>query len=404
MTAGPDPRVTVVGAGIIGVCVAYELQRRGARVTLIERDEPGRGASYGNSGAISEGSVMPLATPSVIAKAPGMLLDPRSPLHVPLGYLFRALPWLARFAAAARASEIERISRALHALHQQAVEHHLALAADIGAAELVVRRGHLHLYPDAAALAADQASWDLRQRFGIAFERLDRAGVEALEPAIAPRYQVGMFLRDHAMVVNPLRYVHKIAEAFEERGGCLVRDEVRAIRPRPAGGGWQISTAAAQRDADHVVLAAGVWSTTLLAPLGLFYPLESQRGYHTMFLGVPAPVSRTVVLTDHKIFATPMEEGLRAGGMVDIAGLKRPPDMRRAAWIAGLARESIRGLDGAVERVWMGHRPCFPDTLPRVGAAPKLPGLWLAFGHGHLGLTDSANTARQIAAELLAQR
>ncbi|MFT4099459.1 MAG: FAD-dependent oxidoreductase [Burkholderiaceae bacterium] len=394
------PRVTVVGAGIIGTCVAYELQRRGAEVTLIERDEPGRGASYGNSGAISEGSVMPLATPSVIAKAPAMLLDPNSPLRVPLGYLFRALPWLARFAAAARPAEIERISRALHALHRQAVEHHLALAADIGAAELVVRRGHLHLYPDAQALAGDQASWELRRRFGIAFERIDRAGIEALEPAIAPRYQVGMFLPDHAMVVNPLRYVQKLAAAFESRGGRLARDEVRALRPHPDGG-WQID-AAARRDADHVVLAAGVWSATLLRPLGLSYALESQRGYHTMFVGMPAPISRTVVLTDHKIFATPMEEGLRAGGMVDIAGLRRPPDMLRAARIASLARESVLGLDGALERVWMGHRPCFPDTLPRVGQAPGLPGLWLAFGHGHLGLTDSANTARQIADELLA--
>jgi D-amino-acid dehydrogenase len=403
--------VAVIGAGIVGTCIAHALAEAGASVLLIDRDEPGRGASYGNSGAISTGSVAPVAMPGVIASAPKMLLDRKSPLHVPLAYLPRALPWLARFALAARPREIDRISLELAQLHRGAVEHHMALAAAIGAPELVVRRGHLHVYPDAKALDKDAPSWALRERHGIGAERLDRHAISDLEPAIAPRYTVGMFLADHAMVVNPFGYVQAIVADFTRRGGSIVRDDVRALTPGGAGSDrplpdkaprvWTIHGSQGSYDAHHVIVAAGAWSLSLVQPLGVRVALESQRGYHTTFKGVRSPVSRTVVLADQKIFATPMQDGLRVGGTVEIAGLRRAPDMRRAKRLAELARGAFSGLEGAEEVVWMGHRPCLPDSLPRVGPVAGHPGLWLAFGHGHLGLTDSANSARTLRAQLM---
>ena len=142
----------------------------------------------------------------------------------------------------------------------------------------------------------------------------------------------------------------------------------------------------------------------MLAPLGVRLALESQRGYHVQFEGARDIVSRTVVLADRKIFVTPMEEGLRVGGTVEIAGLDAPPDARRAAILERIARESFPALKGAPARTWMGHRPCMPDSVPVVGPAPRHPGLWLAVGHGHLGLTDSLNTAQRIADGLLGNR
>jgi D-amino-acid dehydrogenase len=132
--------------------------------------------------------------------------------------------------------------------------------------------------------------------------------------------------------------------------------------------------------------------------------LESQRGYHLQFQGGHGVVSRTVVLADRKVFVTPMEDGLRVGGTVEIAGLDAPPDERRAAVLGRIARETFRGLDALPTRMWMGHRPCMPDSVPVVGAAPRHPGLWLATGHGHLGLTDSLSTAQRIADGLLGLR
>ncbi|HET6599528.1 MAG TPA: FAD-dependent oxidoreductase, partial [Burkholderiaceae bacterium] len=204
-------------------------------------------------------------------------------------------------------------------------------------------------------------------------------------------------------IVNPLRYVQAIARAFTGRGGDVRRAQVESLAPL-AEGRWQLEvnerTAAALPAFDRVVVAAGAWSGRLLKPLGVRLALESQRGYHVQFEGARNTVSRTVVLADRKVFVTPMEQGLRVGGTVEIGGLERPLDARRAALLERFARETFPGLDGIEAAQWMGHRPCMPDSVPVIGPCAEPPGLWLAVGHGHLGLTDSVNTAERIAEQM----
>jgi D-amino-acid dehydrogenase len=206
-------------------------------------------------------------------------------------------------------------------------------------------------------------------------------------------------MADHATILHPFRYVQAIARAFVAQGGEVVRGEVLSLAPQD--GGWLLKLADGERSFDHAVVAGGAWSRALLDPLGIHLKLETQRGYHVQFTGGGQSVSRTVVLADRKVFVTPMEEGLRVGGTVEIAGLKRAPDMRRAALLERFARETFAGLEHLPAKPWMGHRPCMPDSVPVVGPAPGLRGLWLAVGHGHLGLTDSINTGARIASQLL---
>jgi len=394
--------VAVIGAGIIGACIAHALAKRGAQVSLIDRDEPGRGCSYGNSGAISPGSVAPVAMPGILASVPGMLLDEESPLFLPLIYLPRALPWLLRFVASANPGQVEVSAQKLSALHAGAVDKHLALAGEVGVPEIILRRGHLHLYPDDAALAKDGRGWRMREAYGYKFKRMDRDGILAMEPNVGPRYNVGIYLDDHATILNPLRYVQAIVRAFAANGGSVQRGNVNSVAPAPAGH-WQLDAQGASGTFDHVVVAAGAWSRRLLDPLGIHVPLESQRGYHAQFPGASQTVSRTVILADRKVFVTPMEEGLRVGGTVEIGGLQRPPDMRRAAVLERIVRETFAGLDGIEPTRWMGHRPCMPDSVPVVGPAEGNPGLWLAVGHGHLGMTDSIATGERISGMLIRQ-
>lgn len=395
------PAVAVIGAGIVGASIALALRKRGAQVLLVDRDEPGRGCSSGNSGAISVSSVAPLAMPGVLASVPRMMLDDASPLYLPWRYAPRALPWLARFVAAARPAVVQASAARLAALNAGALEAHEAMTRELGVPELFLRRGHLHLYPDESSLAKDAAGWRLREAAGHRVERLDRAGIEALEPAVSDRYRIGLFLAGHATILDPLRYVQAMARAFAAAGGRIARAEVAGLAQRQ--GRWQLRAAGAAqgREFDHVVVAAGAWSGRLLAPLGVRLALESQRGYHVQFAGGREAVSRTVVLADRKVFVTPMEEGLRIGGTVEIGGLAAPPDERRAAVLARIARESFRGLQDLPAQTWMGHRPCMPDSVPVIGPAPGHTGLWLATGHGHLGLTQSLGTASRIADALL---
>ena len=160
---GESPTIAVIGAGIVGTCVAYTLARSGAQVTLIDRDEPGQGASFGNSGAISPGSVAPLAMPGVVKTVPGMMVDPESPLFLPPGYLPRALPWLMAFVASSSPERVAQTGVKLADLHRGAIAAHEAMTREVGVPELFMRRGHLHLYPDEAALAKDAGGWKLRE-------------------------------------------------------------------------------------------------------------------------------------------------------------------------------------------------------------------------------------------------
>src|SRR6185369_15883740 len=144
--------IVVVGAGIVGVCTAWHLQRRGAAVTLIDRDEPGRRCSYGNAGALSFGSVAPLAMPGVTRDALRMLLDPAAPLRIPVSYLPTAAAWLWRFVGAAREDEVRRIATVLSNLLTDSIEQHVEMLRAVGASDLVGRTGQLYLYPDESAL------------------------------------------------------------------------------------------------------------------------------------------------------------------------------------------------------------------------------------------------------------
>lgn len=402
----PAHPVVVIGAGFVGACIAYELRKAGWQVLLVDRDEPGMGASFGNSGAISPGSVAPVGMPGVVSSVPGMLLDREGALRLPLGYLPKALPWLLQFVAASRPARVEAIAARLAQIHDGALEAHRILTKEVGVPELFLQRGHLHLYTSPAARESDSAGWALRERYGYAFERVDREAIVALEPRLSVRYPAGVFVADHATICHPHRYLQAIVSAFVEHGGKVRRFAVRRLERHTQG--WCVLGAGISEPdtpiiASHVVVAAGAWSRSLLDPIGLRLPLESQRGYHLQFANAAGLISRTVVLVERKVFVTPMEPGLRVGGMVEIGGLNRPPDpvcfevLRRVVNEAFASPQDHALLNSSACSQWMGHRPCMADSVPVIGAAPGYPGLWLAVGHGHLGVTNSVGTGRMIA-------
>jgi len=399
-----QPRILVVGAGIVGLALAWRLQGQGAVVTIVDPAPPGEGgASFGNAGAISASSIVPLAMPGLLRQVPGMVLDPAAPLHVPASYWLRALPWFLRFLAAARPEAVERAAAALDSLLHLAMDQHLTLAAEIGAPELILPRGQLYLYRGAEQFTKDKAGWELRRAHGIRMEMLDRAGILALEPAVGDGYTVGAFLPDQGHCIAPHRYAQAIARAFQRIGGTVLQDRIRALTVADG-----VATGAqgeqAHHAADQVVVAAGAWSAALLAPLGHRIPLESQRGYHIDLPASGIAISRPVVPADRKVFITPMENALRVAGTVEFGGVHRAPTARRAALLQNdLAAVFPQANCEGVQGFWMGHRPCLPDSLPVIGPSERVRNLWLAFGHGHLGLTGSAPTAAMLAPCILRQ-
>lgn len=400
MQADRTAQAIVVGAGIVGLSTAYQLARRGWSVRVIDRGEPGEGCSAGNAGCISTCSMVPLAMPGVLKQTPRMLLDPSGPLSVPPSYWLAAAPWLRQFVQAASPGRVPAIARALHRLVGPALDRHRDMAVALGAASLIRDLGQLHVYPDERYLRQDAGGWALRAEYGVAMQRVDAGQIRELEPQISPAYRVGYFLPGLAAVINPLRYAQTIAQSLRQHGVTIERGEVAGLIAEAGrvtgvqlGGGER-------RQAGHVVVCAGAWSTRLLAPLGYRIPLESQRGYHAELDEAGVSLSRTVVMADRKIFITPMETGLRLAGTVELGGLDRPPNERRARVILAQARRLLPALDASSPaRYWMGHRPCLPDSLPVLGAG-RHEGLWLNFGHGHLGMTMAASSAALLAGRM----
>jgi D-amino-acid dehydrogenase len=397
-TATDPPRIVVIGGGIVGLCVAWHLARRGLAPLVLEARKP-HAATTGNAGAISHGSVAPLAMPGVLRQVPRMLTDRAGALHIPLRYWLRAAPWLLRFVASARPARVEAAADALASLLFGALERHREILAAEGAGDLIREQGQMYLYRDEAQMAKDAAGLELRRRHGLRMEVLDRAGLAALEPDVAPAYTRAVFLPDHGSCVNPARFADVVAKGVRRMGGEIRAAEVRAIRMdgRRAAG---VRTDAGDIPAAQVVLAAGAWSARLLAPLGIKVPLETQRGYHVMLPDAGVTPGRILAPADRKVFISPMEEGLRVAGSVEIAGLDAPPNEARAQLLLDDLRAVFPQVrtDGAT--TWMGHRPCLSDSVPVMGPLRTWDGIWCAFGHGHLGLTGSAPTGAIIAAAI----
>lgn len=388
--------VTVIGAGIIGMCVAAYLQRAGARVTVLDPLEPGRSCSFGNAGGLSPGACVPVAMPGMLRQVPKWLTDPSAPLVVRWSYLPQALPWLWRFIQAGRRREAERSAEALSALIGPVFESYQPLLADAGAAHLVHRHGQLYVYETEAAFAGDAFGWELRRRHGARVELLAAQDIRQREPALAPFFTRAAAIPEHGYCIDPFGLVQALADSVRRNGGTIVSQRVLEIemdadRPRA------LLTAAGRHPVETVVVAAGAWSHQLARLFGHKVPLETQRGYHATLAAPSLTPRATVMWAEKKFLATPMQAGLRFAGTVELAGLDAPPDYRRADTLLAHGKRMFPGLTGSEVSRWMGHRPCLPDSVPVIGASPKVRNVYFAFGHGHLGLSCASTTGRLVA-------
>jgi len=395
--AAPKHHYTVLGAGIVGASCALALREEGFPVTLIDRDAPGLGASYGNAGLVQTGMPIPVATPGMMRALPRYLTDPQSPLAIRWRHLPRLAPFLFRLAAASRPDRVETIAKAIHAIAAPAGEAHRTMARDAGATDLFGSRGILFVYPGEASYQADAPVMELFERNGARVERLEEDAIRQMEPALDRSYRRAYHLPDNFYTVDPSALTGRYAMRFEALGGELVRDEVHDLELGPDGP-RALSCAGGRRTIDHLVIALGAHAIPFLKRLGVRLPLQSGRGYHLMLPTPGAGIGGPVVDGQAHFAATPMTGGMRLAGTIEFASVDAAPDWRRADMLYGLAKRMLPALvdSGAVR--WMGHRPLLPDSLPAIGRAPGHPTILLALGHGQFGLTLGPITGRIIAA------
>jgi len=394
---------TVLGAGVVGLCCAVSLQRDGYKVTLIDRADPGTGTSFGNAGLIQIDAVVPIATPGILRNVPRMLLDPAGPLVVRWRYLHRIAPWLARFVLAARPDSVERISVALASLLDRSNEAWLTLVEAAGAQDVWRQSGELHVYRKKTAWDAAQPMHELRRRRGSVLEDLTVDEMRQLEPALSPDLYRGAFTSNANSITHPLHLSQKLFELFRRNGGDFVKEDVIRVESGPTGEPETLVTNAGKHPIDALVIAAGAFSKKFAKAMGVSVPLDTERGYHLWLPDPGVEMRRPIVVGDHRFGIVPMTGGLRLVGTAEFAGLDLPPYWERADILAKLAAPFVPGLNLEGAERWMGYRPSLPDSLPVIGRAPGRENVYLAFGHGHLGLTMGAVTG-QLIADLAAGR
>ncbi|MFD2174975.1 NAD(P)/FAD-dependent oxidoreductase [Rhodobacter lacus] len=397
MPQSTQPDILVIGAGIIGISTALALQAEGHRVYILDRKGVAAEASRGNAGAFAFTDVEPLAAPGIMRKAPKWLLDPLGPLSLRPAYALKILPWMVHFwraTAKARFAAAIEAQAGLMALSRAALERQIAA---VDGEALMRREGQLQLYEGRGEFDAAAPAWALRRAHGIAFDLLQSPeAIAEIQPGLSPRFTHAGFTPDWMNTVDPALWTEHLAERFRAQGGTIEIAEVTSVRP--FDGGVEVVTPAGLRRAGQIVVAAGAWSHRIARMLGDKIPLETERGYNTTFPTASVDLRTHVTFANHGFVVSKIGGGLRVGGAVELGGLDLAPNYRRAEILVEKTAAFLPGFDPKGGVQWMGFRPSLPDSLPVIARAPGCERVIYAFGHGHLGLTQSAGTAELVAA------
>ena len=403
-----DPRVAVVGAGVVGLACAWELRRRGADVAVLERAGVGGGVSRGNTGWVTPSLTYPLPAPGMVREGLRQLLTGGEAFVLRPSLDPAFVRWLWSFRRNCTSARFDTGIRALLALNRRTLQlfdayRDAGVAFEMHTAGLVVAArtpGGLDLYR-----RTFQRLRELGYEGG-SVDELDAAALAALEPAL-DRARVGAGL--HARVdrfVRPEQLTAGLAERLRADGveiheGCELRTLARS------DGGWALETTSGPVAAQRLVVAAGLPTAPLLRRLGVRVPLMGARGYSVTVAGRGTPPRHALYLAEAKLGLSPFDDGVRVAGVFELGASSDDVSPAVGERLLAAARPYLAGWqpdpDGPVE-AWAGLRPATPDGLPLIGALPGLDDIYLATGHGMLGVTLAPATADLLAPLVLEGR
>ena len=387
--------VMVLGAGIVGLSLALQLQQRGRQVVLIDKGEPGAATSFGNAGLIERSSVFPYAFPRDFKTLLSHALGRSTATH----YHWRAMPslfhWMRLYWQYSSPALYPQAIKGALPLIEHSWSEHWPLIQAAGAQHLVNDKGWIKVFrtQESARQSTDMA--EASRAYGLQVQLLSAAALQALEPALKPGLLGGVHYPDSRQIQDPQALSLAYAALFDQRGGRFIKGDARSLQASKSG--WTVTTEKGQLQTREAVLALGPWGEDMARQLGYRLPMGRKRGYHMHFNAEGTSVQHTIVDVDNGYALAPMRQGLRLTTGAEFAwrdAAATPVQLDRIEPIA-------RGLTGLGERLdkqaWLGSRPCTPDMLPIIGPAPQHPGLWFSFGHAHHGLTQAASSGRLLA-------
>ncbi|WP_404377719.1 NAD(P)/FAD-dependent oxidoreductase [Vreelandella aquamarina] len=390
-------QTVVLGAGMVGVSIAWQLQKRGYQVTLVDRRQPGRETSFGNAGIIQREAVRPYPFPrdmkTILSVLPNRRVDIR---YRPAGMVNAASPLLSYWHHSS-SRLYKKIIPEYASLIQLCLATHAPMIEAAGAEHLVRREGWLEIYrtPEKLAKRVKEAE-EARELYGVQFAVLDRVALSEKEPQLGEKIIGAIHWLDPWTVADPGGLVAAYAASFEAMGGQIVQADITGVNQQ--GDKWKVDTNTDSFEADQVVMALGPWAGQWMKPLGYHFPTFVKRGYHMHYATQPA-AKLNYWLMDAEVgyLLAPMNAGIRLTTGAELDRLESPADEEQLGAAEKVARTIFPLGERKENAAWKGARPCLPDMKPVIGPAPRHPGLWLAFGHGHQGFTLGPATGQLLA-------
>ena len=385
-------RIGVIGAGIQGVCNALFLQKKGFKVTLFDRDEPGNSATYGNAGHFSPYSSVPLNRPDVITDVPAMLLSSRGPLALKWNYVYKMIPWFLRFLLNCSERKMMHTAKNMHQILDLALPAFDELFEEIELNGLEENKGVLYVWND-KNLKSRELEIKIREELGVKQQILTPKDIHDLEPNIKPFYHGGVYYDYAKHTRNPKKILLKLLDNFMKNDGKFLKLNIQELNfddDKPV-----IRSDVQRFVFDKLVIACGAFSKRLTDKLHENIPLDTERGYHVHFKDCDHLISRQVVHLNRGFGMTPMDQGLRVVGTVEFGGLDNPLSKSRIKNLIINAKDMLDGLPEH-EDEWLGFRPSLPDLLPVLGPSKNYKNVFYSFGHNHLGWTLGAISGKII--------
>ncbi|WP_280545724.1 FAD-binding oxidoreductase [Halomonas sp. 11-S5] len=386
--------IVVMGAGMVGVSVAWYLARRGHSVTLVDRREPGRETSFGNAGIIQREAVRPYPFPRDLATMLRVLPNRQVDIRYRPGGMVRAAGALLQYWQNSAPKRYARIVPEYASLICLSLEAHAPMVEAAGADALVRKEGWLEVYRTREAMSARLRDAEANaERFGVRYRALDASELATLEPDLSDELAGAIHWEQPWTVADPGGLVQAYARSFEAEGGRVLQADVTDVARH--GAGWRVATSEGELDAEQVVMAMGPWSRDWFSRLGLEIPLFVKRGYH-MHYGATgsARLGHWVMDAEVGYLLAPMQAGIRLTTGAELERLEAPPHLQQLAAAERVAKKLFPLGERLDAEPWKGARPCTPDMKPVIGPAPGQEGLWLALGHGHQGFTLGPATGR----------
>ncbi len=385
--------VAVIGAGIVGICSAYFLQKSGFKVTLVDHNKPGSMTSYGHACTFADYACIPVNSPTIFKDLPSLLLKQNGPLAVDFKYILKNLPWALSFLKNCRKNKVEYIASSLANFLSHSRLSYDQLFEEVDVSQYINNNETLYLYKTEKEFQAAKYSIDLRKKNNVKIKKLNAAEIYDMEPNIAQVYFCGLIFEGSRHTINPIKVSEKIFETFLQNGGSYINKKITLINNTVNG--VTITSENNTFDFDKIIISAGSWSRELALMIGDKFPLDTERGYHVLFENEKKLISRPVGWSQSGFYLIQIEEGIRAAGTVEIAGLQKNPNPKRLKMIENESRKLIPTL-GKVKSTWLGFRPTLPDSLPVIGQSTKNKNVFYAFGHQHIGWTLGAVTGKAI--------